>query len=161
MNTNRDKDLNELLGKLLGADEAAQCAEDIRRGDELLARNPVPAPRPELLADIKSQMLLAHYRKRRSRRLHHIYAPVAVAACLALIFGLVLFFMSGNGASDQLMTNHNFAGMDEANQNIVTYTSELNQLDDSATAIMAVDFDATPAGYQSTVAAFEASLWKG
>jgi len=106
-------------------------------------------------------MLLAHYRKGRARRLHHIYAPVAAAACLALVFGLVMFIMSGNDGSDQMLTNHNFAGMDEVNQNIVTYTSELNQMDDSATAIMAVDFDAAPAGYQSTVTAFEASLWKG
>jgi hypothetical protein len=155
---NRDKNLNDLLGDLFPADEAARCQEDIRRGDELLARNPVPLPRPELLADIKTQMLLAHHRKRQAHRLHFVYSSVAIAASLAIVCGLAWFYMAGTGTSDLGLAIEP-SSIQPVSENIQSMTAQLDQIEDY---ISAVDSDSTaPAEYQADIANLESSLWKG
>jgi hypothetical protein len=163
MNTNKDKDLNELLAKLYGSDEAARAADDIRRGDELLARYPVAKPRPELLADIRTQMLLAHHRRRRAHRLHYVYTSLALAASLAVVCGLAWFYMAGSASGP---TNHvtmgNPAFYSSTTEEIATITSQLDQIESSVTAVKTLDADLSlPADLQADVSALEASIWKG
>jgi hypothetical protein len=159
---NRDKNLNELLGSLLGADEAGKCAEDIRRGDELLAKNPVPLPRPRLLADIKTQMLLAHYRKRHTHRLHYVYSSVAIAATFAVVCGLAWFYVAGTGTVVDLGLAMEPASIAPVSENIQSVSAQLDQIEDSVTALTAADTDlSSPAEYQTDIANLESSLWKG
>jgi hypothetical protein len=155
---NRDKNLNELLAGLMAADEAAACREDLRKGDELLARAPLPRPRPELLADIKTQMLLAHHRKRHAHRLHFIYGPIAVAASLAIICGLAWFYVAGTRTSDLGLAMEP-TSLAPISENIQSVTAQLDQIQDYITE---VDSDSTaPAEYQTDIANLESSLWKG
>jgi hypothetical protein len=161
MNTNKNKDINELLGRFFPADEAARVAEDIRRGDELLSNNPAPKPREALLADIKTQMLLAHHRKQRAHRLHYVYGSMAMAASVAIVCGLAWMFMMGGSSGTIDLKPFTDATWKPVTEDIATITTELNQIENTAIAIKAVDFDAAPAEYQADVAAFETSLWKG
>jgi hypothetical protein len=161
MNTNKNKDINELFGGFFPADEAARVAEDIRRGDELLSKNPAPLPRAALLADIKTQMLLAHYRKRRAHRLHYVYGSMAMAASVAIVCGLAWFFMAGSGTSDlgMAMEPRSFVSI---NENINSVTAQLDQIQDSATVLTSADSDlASPAEYQADITNLESSIWKG
>jgi hypothetical protein len=163
MNTNKDKNLNELLSSFYPADEAAQCARDIERGDELLSKNPAPLPRPALLADIKTQMLLAHYRKRRAHRLHYVYSSVAMAASVAVVCGLAWFYIAGSvGTTSNQLAVNNPAFYNTATEEITSITTQLEQIEDSASAIKAVDLDSSlPAGLQADISALETSIWKG
>ncbi len=165
MDTNKYKDLGELAGRFYPAEEAAECQEDIRRGDEMLEKHPAPAPRAELLADIRTQMLLAHRRSRRSHIMHRVYATVGLAACIAIIGGLAWLFAGGRGGSSgngaEYAQMRTFPVIAEATQKISTFTSELDVIEDSVAAIQTVDFDSGPAGYQTAITTLEASLWKG
>jgi hypothetical protein len=155
---NKDKNLNELLGKLLSAEEAAACRKDIARGDELLAANPVPAPRPELLADIRSQMLLAHHRKSRRHRMHVVYSSVSMAASLAVICGAAWFYVATTGSTGPSLAIEP-ASITPITENIQSVTAQLDQIEDT---IAQVDSDSTtPAEYQADIANLESSLWKG
>lgn len=158
---NKDKNLNELLGSLFSADEAARCADDIRRGDELLAKSPVPLPRPELLADVKTQMLLAYHRGQRSHHMRHVYGSAAMAATFAIVCGLVWFYIAGTGTSDPGLAMEP-ASIAPISENIKSVTAQLDQIEDSVTAITAADTDlSSPAEYQTDIANLETSLWKG
>jgi hypothetical protein len=160
METNKNKNLNELLSSLYTAAEAGKCADDIRKGDELLARCPAPLPRPALLADIRSQMLLAHYRKRKAHRVHFMYGSAAMAASVALVCGLAWFFIFGTSDSD-MGTGVSFETSQflPVNENIKSVTAQLDQIQDTITA---VDSDTTvPVEYQTDIANLESSIWKG
>jgi hypothetical protein len=161
MNTNKNKDINELLGKFFPADEAARVADDIRRGDELLSKNPAPLPRAALLAKIKTQTLIAHHRKQRAHRQHYIYGSMAMAASVMIICGLAWIFLIGGGSGIIDIKPFTDATWKPVTEDIATITTQLNQIENTAIAIKAVDFDAAPAEYQADVAAFETSLWKG
>jgi hypothetical protein len=155
---NKDKNLNELLGGLFPADEAGRCAKDLRDGDELLAKNPVPLPRPELLADIKTQMLLAHHRKRHTHRLHYVYSSVAIAATFAIVCGLTWFYVAGTGTVDLGLAMEP-ASLTPISENIQSMTAQLDQIQDCITE---VDSDSTaPAEYQTDISNLESSIWKG
>ncbi|HSV27469.1 MAG TPA: hypothetical protein VLH60_06205 [Sedimentisphaerales bacterium] len=161
MDTNRNKNLSELLKKFCSADETQKCADDIRHGDEIFARHPAPAPRPALLADIRSQMLLAHSRTRKARQMHRVLASVAMAAAIVVVGGLAWIFMDTERPAPEPLTLRNFPVIAQATREIGTFVSELDLIEDSVQAIQTVDFDSSPVGYQSTVASFEAMLWEG
>jgi hypothetical protein len=163
MNTNKDKNLNELLDSFYPVDLAAEYARDIERGDGLLSKHPAPLPRPALLADIKTQMLLAHYRKRKAHRLHYVYSSVAIAASLTIVCGLAWFYIAGTvGTTSNQLAVNNPAFYNTATEEIASITAQLEQIEDSASAIKAVDLDSSlPAGLQADVSALETSIWKG
>jgi hypothetical protein len=158
MNTNNNKDLNELLGSLFAADEAGKVRKDIRKGDELFAKNPVPLPRPELLADIRTQMLLAHHRRRKAHRSRYLYGSVAMAATVTIVCGLAWFIMVGATPAD-LGLPVEPAYLTPITENIQSVTAQLDQIADT---IAEVDSETTvPVEYQTDIANLETSLWKG
>ena len=161
MNTNKNKDINELLGRFFPADEAARVADDIRRGDEILSKNPAPLPRAALLADIKTQMLLAHHRKHRAHRLHYVYGSMAMAASVAIMCGLAWIFMVGTGTSE-ITAEPGSGWFTPINDSINSVTAQLDQIQDSATVLTSADSDlASPVEYQADIASLESSIWKG
>jgi hypothetical protein len=163
MNTNKNKDINELLGRFYPADEAAKAARDIRSGDELLSKNPAPLPRPALLADIKTQMLLAYHRRQRTHQRRYIYGSMGMAASLAVVCGMAWLYIAGIGvgnASQASLGNPTF--YTAATEEIASITTQLDQIEDSAIAIKATDSEpSSPAEFQTDIANLESSIWKG
>ena len=84
MDNRSEENLNELFGRWVDAEQAAQHAEDIEHGDQIFRDNPPPEPRPELVARIKADVNWALV-QRKERSLRRKVYGVAIAAAVIVI----------------------------------------------------------------------------
>ena len=88
MKDRQGENLRELLERFVEAERASEMAEDIERGEQILARHPAPEPSPDVLLGIKAQLgtVLAHQRKRHHFR--QIALKTAAAAAVVIFVGI-------------------------------------------------------------------------
>lgn len=84
MNDQDKKNIEELLGKFSDAEQAAQAADEIQKGEEIFRLNPAPEPDNGLIKDIKAEIV----RQLRHQRATH-FAPVTYKTA-AIAAGLVI-----------------------------------------------------------------------
>jgi len=98
-NSQNGENLKELSGKFLGADEAKQATEDIRRGEELLGGHPAPEPDSQLVADIKAEIGRALV-DRRANAFKRIAYKVAAVAAAIIVAAAISVKLSDRGAGE-------------------------------------------------------------
>ncbi len=144
---NRDQDnLKALFERFLPPAEAAEAAEEVRAGDEILEAHPAPQPREEVLVGIKLRIgeRLSH-RHKRSHLLRR-FIGVAAAVIVVALAGLFLqappprtgvahaaLIPAAIWESDDLSTD---------DMDIAYYTSEIRQIESQMRALEAGDSDA-------------------
>jgi hypothetical protein len=96
MDEQKQENLEELFGKFLGQKEAKQAAEDIRKGEQMLAEYPAPQPDAVLLESIKQRMTDALSYEGETNFSRVFYKVVSVAAVLVLMTVIsVMLFTKG------------------------------------------------------------------
>ena len=98
MENRRDENLEELMGKFLGREEARKAAGEIERGEKLFASNPAPEPDEQLMENIREQVSARLSRPRVIRRGYKI----AVVAAAVIVWGWmgVRFFVMGRPGNE-------------------------------------------------------------
>ncbi|MHC4739762.1 MAG: hypothetical protein ACYS9Y_12730, partial [Planctomycetota bacterium] len=100
MDEQNQENLREFLEKFLDRREAEQAAEDIHKGEQMLAEYPAPQPDDMLLASIKRQMADALPYKRENNFRRVFYKTVSVAAVFILLS--VISVMLFNSRTERL-----------------------------------------------------------
>lgn len=101
MSGRNQENLRELFERFVDPEQAADAANDIERGDELLHQWPAPEPSGELLAQIKGQIArrLAHRGRRHVRWFASRAAAVAAAFVIAASVWTAVHRDAGTGAT--------------------------------------------------------------
>lgn len=82
----KEENLRELFENFVGAEQAEQAAEDIRRVDKMLEENPAPEPTEELRWQIKERICQSLEKRKAKRYWMPAYRAVAVAAVIIFVF---------------------------------------------------------------------------
>jgi hypothetical protein len=94
---NRDQEnLTELIEKFFDAEQAQECIEDIRRGEQILREHPAPEPDDMLIANIKAEIAMRLPARKAHTFRQMVYRAVAVAAAVIILTAIsVQFFEKG------------------------------------------------------------------
>ncbi|MHC4126336.1 MAG: hypothetical protein ACYSRR_07800, partial [Planctomycetota bacterium] len=84
----KHKNLEELFGQFLPAQQAASAADDIGKAERILDENPAPAPDEQLLSDIKARIAETVAQNRAAAFRGFVYKAAAVAAVVLILAAL-------------------------------------------------------------------------
>ena len=85
MKNRKDENLEELMGRFLGREEARRAAGEIKEGEKLFASNPAPEPGKQLIENIKGRVS-ARLSKPRAMRTGY---KIAVVAAAVIVWGWI------------------------------------------------------------------------
>ena len=85
MNDKERENIEELLKKFFDAEKAKEAAEDIEKGEQILRKNPSPAPDEEIILVVKSKATRAILEKKAQNFRRTVYKTAAVAAAIIVI----------------------------------------------------------------------------
>ena len=107
--SSEDRDnLKELFGVFMGAEEAREAAEEVRAGDELLARYPAPEPSEEVLLRIKAETAAQLARRKRVRLWRkRVSEALGVAAMLVVVGAVALTVFPNTLSASSLLLGTN------------------------------------------------------
>ncbi len=88
MKKQNDENLEQLLEKFLGTEEAQKAAKEIRQGEELFAQHPAPELDERQLASLKAQISARLSKPRATFSAARVFKIAGVAAAV-IIFGWV------------------------------------------------------------------------
>jgi hypothetical protein len=101
MDEQNHENLREFLEKFLGPKEAEQAADDIHKGEQMLAEYPAPQPDAVLLASIKRKMADALSNEGENNFSRVFYKMVSVAAVL-IFLTVISVMLFTNGRTEKL-----------------------------------------------------------
>jgi len=143
MENQNAENLEDLFEKFVSSEDAAQAAEDIRQGSDILKQYSAPEPAEELLDEIKMKIEGALTAKKENASRKVVYKIAAVAAVFFVLAAVsVKFFQDPGGKSQKviqasiipaiLWESDDMATDDE---DLVILTAEIEQLDQEITGV--------------------------
>lgn len=105
MNGQGDKNLKELFEESLGPDRADEAVEDVRKGEQILRKYPVPGPDNKLLTAIKLK-IAGVLLLRKARFIKRIAYKAAAVAAVFIILAVICIKYFGKEETQQEKTEY-------------------------------------------------------
>ncbi|MHC4742736.1 MAG: hypothetical protein ACYS8Z_12530 [Planctomycetota bacterium] len=139
MKDRNEENLRDLFAQFMDSEQANAAAEDIERGEELLAQWPAPEPSSELLSEIKVRMAsrLANSGRRHIRwiasRVAGIAAAVVVVASVWTGFNKEVAPPVEAGLPTAIWESDNIAADD---LNLASFKAEVERIEDELKSLL-------------------------
>lgn len=139
MNNRNDENLKELFEKFMSAPDAQECAEDVRKVEQILCDNPAPEPDDMLIANIKAEiaMRLPARKKYTFRQIAYRVVNVAAAIIVMTVIGMYWLNNGHNERDSNVMTasiipaaiwDSDDITLDD--ENLVIFSAKIDQIED-------------------------------
>jgi hypothetical protein len=174
MKKQNDENLEELLGKFLGTEEARKAAGEIRQGEELFARHPAPELDERQIASIKAQISARLSKPGKTISTARVFKIAGLAAAIIILGWVVVLFFELSRPEPRIErtvavegTYGTWSDWDEADADdeITGLTEEIDQIENSIFALRLGEQDgangAVLADIETEMVEIDNFFWKG
>lgn len=173
-NDKNSENIEGLLEKFLGAEQARKAAQEIRQADKLFDLNPAPEPGETLIASIKARVAERLSKPKRTVSAAGVYKVAAVAAAVIILSWVTVQFFTQSrpetgieGTIVAESSHRTWSGWDEteADTEMASFDEEIDQIEGSILALRLGEQDSVNgtvlADIETEMVEIDNFFWKG